>query len=108
MPENVIREVLREQARARMAYRPAWTYANSGLKAPTRTETIAWARMLCGFRIPGRASYARAWVEFCLSGGATAPCHLAHRLLASDALHIRQRFSDADLFDPRDFAGVPF
>lgn len=106
LPPSVLAQALVDACRT--AYRPAWTYAHSGLSMPSRQAVLVWARMLCALRSPARIAYARAWVAFCLSGGFEAPCHLAHGLAHTKAVGLQRDFAEAGLFDPRDFAEMPF
>lgn len=108
LPAYVIREELKRQEAERATFLGFWQYPSAETARPCKSQVRRWAAIACGFKLEARKSYARAWLLFCTVGGKSAPEPRDHGLLESDAEKIRQRFADADCFDPRDFAGVPF
>lgn len=108
LPVDVIRAELKRQEAARVVYLGFWQYPSADMGRPSTEQVRKWAAVACGFKLAGRNSYARAWVVFCAAGGKAAPEARDHGLLESEAESIRRRFADAECYDPRDFAGVPF
>lgn len=104
LPVKVVEDAIREKSR--VPFLPAWQYPDSGLTRPDAGQVLAWARAACAYRSPERKAYARAWVLFCTLGGMEAPP--SRGLSPSLATAIRRRFAALELFDPRDFAAVPF
>lgn len=106
LPVRVVREAIQEKSRPTLL--PAWSYASSGLQRPSESTVREWARKACAFRSPERRAYARAWLLFCALGGVQAPTPSDFHLSPSEARKVQRAFVDLDLFDPRDFAAVPF
>jgi hypothetical protein len=106
LPAGAVRRSIEEKIRPHLL--PAWCYPSSGLQRPSESQVREWARAACAYRSRERKSYARAWLLFCTLGGVEAPSPADHNLAPSDARRIQRRFMDLELFDPRDFAAVPF
>lgn len=104
VPVHILADVIREKTRK--PYRPAWQSPDADLPRPDADTVRRWCRAACAYRTPERKAYAVAWVKFCCLGGLDAP--EARGLAPSDARRIQRRFAELELFDPRDFEGVPF
>lgn len=106
VPPRIVRAAI--EAKCAPVLLPAWQCRSSGVGRPSDAQVHAWARLACSFRSPERRHYAREWLLFCTLGGPMAPNPADFRLAPHDARKIQRRFAESSLFDPRDFAGVPF
>jgi hypothetical protein len=106
LPAGAVRQAI--AAKSRPTFGPAWTYPASAMQRPSESQVREWAGVACAYRSPERKAYARAWLLFCSLGGVEAPRPADFHLAPADARRIQRRFMDLDLFDPRDFAAVPF